>query len=212
MSERGTWQVLISTFVKRQLRTLRVADSFEVRNSEAIVACLQSGEFDRWKTFSTGAVYLLSHHSTTLFLVCAETWIVESNNEQIFLWRVAWSRESSRSKRCIYSRQSLCRTNRWNRSLHWLVRCASTYQYLIGKVDVSVNKRLHDIASRLNRHRDNNLVVLLSDKSLLNALGFLEVFLREWRLVELYVLRTQWTLLIFKNCPLGAILLWVLQL
>ncbi|KAH9368526.1 hypothetical protein HPB48_022024 [Haemaphysalis longicornis] len=84
VSGRGTWQVVVSAFLKRELHKLHVHDPLELRNSDAIVDDLQSGVLDGCKALSVDVENLQYSLPQQDLLRCVKAPIVKDNDEQKF--------------------------------------------------------------------------------------------------------------------------------
>ena len=82
ISDNGTWQVVVSTFLQKQLEKLVVQDPFIIRNSEVIVEDLRHGKFDGCTAFSVDVVDLYYSLPQRELMNCVKECITENNDEQ----------------------------------------------------------------------------------------------------------------------------------
>ncbi|CAN7947377.1 unnamed protein product [Ixodes hexagonus] len=80
VTERGTWQRQMATFLQKQLATLDVGDPFRVANSEVVCDFLKDNEARRWLAFSVvveDLFYSLPHDQ----LLASVRYCIETNWE-----------------------------------------------------------------------------------------------------------------------------------
>ncbi|CAN7942713.1 unnamed protein product [Ixodes hexagonus] len=80
VTERGTWQRQMATFLQKQLAPLDVGDPFRVANSEVVCDFLKDNEARRWSAFSVDVedlFYSLPHDQ----LLASVRYCIETNGE-----------------------------------------------------------------------------------------------------------------------------------
>ncbi|CAN7950250.1 unnamed protein product [Ixodes hexagonus] len=80
VTERGTWQRQMATFLQKQLAPLDVGDPFRVANSEVVCDFIKVNEARRWSAFSVDVedlFYSLPHDQ----LLASVRYCIETNGE-----------------------------------------------------------------------------------------------------------------------------------
>ncbi|KAH9375094.1 hypothetical protein HPB48_000067 [Haemaphysalis longicornis] len=176
-SDRGTWHVLVSDFLKRELHKLHVNDTFELRNSDAIIDDLQSGVL----TCSVGVENLYYSLPQQDLLNFVKACIVKDNDEQKFQSESGVTVGGFNEVLTMYLRSTIVMFEGQvvlPRAGVCIVSCVPHVlsRIFLGRVEVCKKECLQDDACRIHRYVDDYLVFVCCEEPKFELHDILNVF------------------------------------